>query len=70
METEPEQTKARSEPRWLTRRMLDAIHADQIRQHGGVPGVRDDGLIESALARPKNVLACGEAAIWPRTYPV
>lgn len=48
------------EPRWLTRRMLDVIHAEQIHQHGGSAGVRDDGLIESALARPKNRLAYGE----------
>ncbi len=59
MEAKPEETIAKPEPRWLTRRMLDAIHADQIRQHGGSPGVRDDGLIESALARPKNVFAYG-----------
>lgn len=45
---------ANDEPRWLTRRMIDAIHADQHRQHGGFPGVNDDGLIESALARPRN----------------
>lgn len=40
------------EPRWLTRRMLDAIHEAQLDEHGGTPGVRDDGLLESALARP------------------
>jgi death on curing protein len=42
------------EPEWVSRGMLDAIHADQIRQHGGSYGVRDDGLIDSALARPQN----------------
>lgn len=42
------------EPRWLARPIIDAIHADQLRQHGGFPGVNDDGLIESALARPRN----------------
>lgn len=46
--------------RWLTRRMLDAIHADQRHQHGGSAGVRDGGRIESALARPKNRLTYGE----------
>lgn len=34
--------------------MVDAIHADQLQQHGGLPGVNDEGLIESALARPRN----------------
>jgi len=43
----------RREPRWLTRRVLDVIHDAQIREHGGTPGVRDDGLLESALARPR-----------------
>ena len=49
------------EPRWLSRRMIDAMHADQLRQHGGSPGVRDDGLVESALARPKNRYHYSEA---------
>lgn len=34
--------------------MIDAIQADQLRQHGGFPGMNDEGLIESALARPRN----------------
>jgi death-on-curing protein len=33
--------------------VVDAIHADQIRQHGGLPGVRDENVLESALARPR-----------------
>jgi death-on-curing protein len=37
--------------------MVDAIHQAQLREHGGSPGVRDDGLIESALARPRNRMA-------------
>jgi death-on-curing protein len=45
---------AKNEPRWLTRSVIDAAHADQLRQHGGFPGVNDEGLIESALARPRN----------------
>lgn len=39
-------------PIWLTRTIIDVIHSDQIRQHGGQPGVRDDDLVESALASP------------------
>lgn len=42
------------EPRWIKREWLDAMHADQIKQHGGSLGVRDEGLIESALMRPRN----------------
>jgi death-on-curing protein len=41
------------EPRWLSRTVVDAIHADQLRQHGGLAGVRDDNALESALARPR-----------------
>ena len=43
----------RREPRWVTRRMLDVIHDAQIREHGGTAGIRDEGLLESALARPQ-----------------
>ena len=43
-----------SEPRWLDRAIVDAIYADQLQQHGGRPGVRDENALESALARPRN----------------
>jgi death-on-curing protein len=42
------------EPRWISRRMVDAIHADQLQQHGGLRGVRDEHALESALDRPRN----------------
>jgi len=42
------------EPRWLSQSVVLAIHADQIRAHGGTLGLRDRGLLESALARPRN----------------
>jgi len=41
------------EPVWLDRPILEAIHADQIREHGGQVGLRDEGLLESAVARPR-----------------
>lgn len=41
------------EPTWVTRRIVDVLHQEQIDEHGGSFGVRDDGLIESALARPQ-----------------
>lgn len=46
-------TNLQREPRWLSRVVVDAIHHDQIREHGGLPGVRDENVLESALARPK-----------------
>jgi death-on-curing protein len=45
------------EPVWITRAICDAIHSDQIRQHGGRSGVRDENALESALARPQNKFA-------------
>jgi death on curing protein len=50
------------EPRWLTRRSVDAMHAALIEEHGGSHGVRDPALIESALARPLNRFAYSEGA--------
>lgn len=37
--------------------MLEAMHADQVRAHGGQHGIRDPGLLESALARPRDAWA-------------
>lgn len=45
-----------SEPRWLSMTVILAIHADQIREHGGSTGLRDKGLLSSALDRPRNRL--------------
>jgi death-on-curing protein len=45
---------ARKPPRWVTRALVQAIHTDQIHQHGGSYGLRDEGALESALARPQN----------------
>ncbi len=42
------------EPKWLNKKVAEAIHLDQIKQHGGSFGIRDEGLLESALDRPKN----------------
>jgi death-on-curing protein len=44
-----------NEPRWLVVPHLLAIHADQIRSHGGAVGLRDRPLLESALQRPRNL---------------
>ncbi len=39
---------------WLTRAVLLAVHDEQIAEHGGAPGIRDSGLLDSAIARPRN----------------
>ena len=38
----------------MPRLVIEAVHLDQIREHGGLPGLRDEGLLESALARPQH----------------
>ncbi len=50
------------QPVWLSRSIVAIIHTDQIREHGGRLGVRDEGLIQSALDRPKNKWAHDESA--------
>lgn len=45
---------------WLNRRIVLDIHEEQLREHGGASGLRDEGLLESALARPLNLAAYGE----------
>jgi len=45
--------KRRTQPRWLTRTAVDAIHTDQLREHGGLLGLRDENGLQTALARPQ-----------------
>lgn len=42
------------EPRWLSRLIIESVHESLIRQFGGSHGVRDDGLLDSALDRARN----------------
>ena len=45
------------EPVWVRDDVVLAIHRRQLAEHGGGVGIRDEGLLASALARPKNLLA-------------
>jgi death on curing protein len=45
---------------WIDRRLLVLLHDESLAQHGGAAGLRDEGLLESALARPLNFAAYGE----------
>ena len=49
-----------SEPVWLTPEIVIAIHEMQLAEHGGPAGIRDMGMLESALGRPQNKFAYGE----------
>ncbi|MCO5130567.1 MAG: type II toxin-antitoxin system death-on-curing family toxin [Xanthobacteraceae bacterium] len=42
------------EPVWLTLEIVIAIHGEQLAIHGGADGLRDQGMLESALERPRN----------------
>lgn len=48
------------EPTWLPAAVILAIHEEQIVEHGGLPGLRDANLLDSALAHPQNAHAYGE----------
>lgn len=41
-----------AEPRWVDRLVVEAVQFDLIREHGGMPGLRDEHALEAALARP------------------
>jgi len=49
-----------TEPVWLSRILIEAMHDEQLAAHGGAAGLRDVGLLESAIARPQNGWAYGE----------
>jgi death-on-curing protein len=46
-----------AEPIWITEELALTIHERQLARHGGMAGVRDRGLLQSALARPRHLLA-------------
>ena len=49
-----------NEPVWLRRAWLEALHFQQLKRFGGLYGVRDEGAIESALARARNKWEYGD----------
>lgn len=46
--------------RWIDRQLLTLLHDENLAMHGGLPGIRGVGLLESALARPEHLAAYGE----------
>ena len=47
--------------RWITKSALMLLHGESLATHGGGEGLRDEGLLDSALARPLNLLAYADA---------
>ncbi len=52
-----------TDPVWLDLEVVLAIHDEQLAEHGGQAGVRDRGLLESAMGRPMNQFAYGEHSL-------
>lgn len=46
--------------RWIDKRALLLLHDESLAEHGGATGIRDEGLLDSALARPLNLDAYGK----------
>ncbi len=51
---------------WLSSKLIHLMHEEQLAEHGGALGVRDEGLLESALARPLNLAGID----WVRMHAV
>jgi death-on-curing protein len=45
---------------WVSRDIIEAVHDRQLAEHGGGGGLRDENVLESALARPRNLALYGE----------
>jgi death on curing protein len=58
--------------RWINKQALLLLHSDSLAEHGGAAGLRDEGLLDSALARPLNLAAYGspDAAALAASYGV
>ena len=52
------------EPVWLLREVVFLLHAQSLAEHGGSEGVRDEGLLDSALGRPQNLFAYGKPTLF------
>lgn len=52
------------EPEWVLREVVFAAHEQSLAQFGGSAGVRDEGLLDSALGKPLNLFAYGKAGLF------
>ncbi|MBL8519596.1 MAG: type II toxin-antitoxin system death-on-curing family toxin [Betaproteobacteria bacterium] len=48
---------------WVDRQVLLLLHDESLADHGGLSGIRDEGLLDSALARPQNLAAYGKPSV-------
>jgi death-on-curing protein len=54
----------KAEPEWVLRETVLLLHEQSLAVHGGTSGIRDEGLLDSALGRPLNLLAYGQPAVF------
>ena len=47
----------KDDPFWVERELVDVLHSEQLEKHGGADGVRDVGLLDSAMNRPRQLFA-------------
>lgn len=52
------------ECRWISKKAALAIHGEVLSEHGGNPGILDEGLLDAALEAPKNHLAYEQASVF------
>lgn len=53
-----------NEPRWLPLEVVLAVHDELLRRFGGLSGVKDAGMLDSALGKPRNLFAYGEPSLF------
>ena len=49
-----------NQPLWISEEIVRVIHQDQIQQHSGTLGIRDENLLSASLARPRHLFAYGQ----------
>lgn len=52
-----------NEPEWVLKETVLGLHEQSLHQHGGSAGIRDGGLLDSALGRPQNLFAYGQPTL-------
>ena len=51
-------------PNWVDRQVLIAIQSELLNRFGGLAGIRDEGLLDSAINKPKNLFAYGQPSVF------
>src|SRR5262245_52137869 len=52
------------EPTWVLREVVLALHEQSLSQFGGLSGIRDEGMLESALGKPQNLFTYGKPTLF------